>query len=269
MRPLLIFAAALFCCPGLARAQATPPPAGQFEGITLGEPMAGLKDRLGDPVQVADAGGSPIWRYLAGGGGLYIDVLVKNNIAASVTVVQRFAGAAYTDAKGAAFGMTSDQVRAKLGPPAKVTTNSDDGSVDFWYRAGDYAWVYEFYSGKLGFIQLVASPAILRGFAQGPTTAPDDGATLDRAIWIRPPNALSSSLWIDTYLAMTACGGGGHWRTISLHFTPDAPKNDPLAYTVAHASCTGGGAERDFYFDTHGTVASPAVSPTPHPATQE
>jgi hypothetical protein len=106
----------------------------QFEGITLGEPLAALTPRLGDPVQIASTGKSVIWRYLEGGGGYYLDLLVKNNTATSVTVVQRMQGARYTDPHGVSFGTTSDQVRAKLGAPWRVTTNSDDGSVDLWFR---------------------------------------------------------------------------------------------------------------------------------------
>ncbi|HET6275579.1 MAG TPA: hypothetical protein VFE16_06585 [Candidatus Cybelea sp.] len=265
MRSSLVLAAFVALIPTSVPAQTPPasPSAMAFQGVTLGEPIAGLKQRLGDPVAVVTPPNVVIWRYLEGGGAIYLDVLVKKSVAASVTVVQRFPGAPYTDSKGASFGMSADQVRALLGTPAKVTTNADDGSIDLWYRAGDYAWIYEFYSDKLGFIQLIASPGIVQNFTPGPPVAPSDGTSLDRAIWIRPSNPLSNTNWIDAYLATNECGTNGHWKQLSLKLKDDPPIRDPLAFTIVHARCTDGAGERDFYFDTHGQPNPASSSPTP------
>ena len=218
--------------------------------------MAELRPTLGDPLRVMSDGKVVIWRYLAHGGGVFIDVLVKNNVAKSVTVVRRFDGVSYVDAKGAAFGMTTDQVQAKLGVPARISTNADDGSVDLWYSAPPYGWIYEFYSGKLGFIQLIAAPGVVATFSPGPPAAPDDGSSFQNAILIRPSSFLSNATWIDAYLAINVCGDGGHWKETSLKLAPDSAKVDPLAYTIVHASCTVGSSERDLYFDTHGAATT-------------
>ncbi|HEX3456728.1 MAG TPA: hypothetical protein VHR97_02130 [Candidatus Baltobacteraceae bacterium] len=251
----MIALAALAALPLLAVAQgASPPPAGTFEGITIGEPMAGLKAAYGDPVRVLSVGGSVIWRYLTQGNGVYLDVLVKNNLAQSITVVSRFDGVRYTDPKGMSFGMTPDQVRAKLGTPTRESTNADDGSLDLWYFAGQYAWIYEFHNHKLDFIQIIAAPALLSALAPGPAVKPDDGTSFDHAIWIRPSNIVANGQWIDVFLAANSCGKSGHWKQESLKLAPDATAKDPLAYTIVHASCTEGKAARDFYFDTHGAA---------------
>ena len=271
MRPSVVVLAALFYCPSVANAQtpapAVPAPAAssagsvQFEGITLGQPLASLTPQLGDPIQVAGAGGSTIWRYLEGDGGYYLDVLVKNGTATSVTVVQRTKAAPYTDARGISFGMTSSQVRSTLGAPLRTNTNSDDGSVDLWYRAGDYAWIYEFYSDKLGFIQLVAAQAVQQSFIAAPRRSRRrrDGRA---AIRIHPSSFIFNSIWIDGYLAMNRCGNSGHWKETSLDLKANDATKDPMAYTVIHARCTDGGAERVIYFDTHG-AATPIPSPVP------
>jgi hypothetical protein len=286
MRPFFILVAALFFFLRPAEAQTPPqPPAGVFENVTIGEPMVNLRMMLGDPIRVTTFGQAVIWRYLSHGDGVYIDVLVKNNVAQSVTVVPRVDGVRYADPRGAAFGMTPDQVRAKFGPPTRESINADDGSLDLWYYAPPYARIYEFHSNKLDFIQLVASPALLSTFASGPAATPDDGTSLEHAIWIRPSNFLSDAVWIDVFFATNGCGKGGHWKEGSLKLAPVAAKSDPLAYTVVHASCTDGSGERDFYFDTRGTAtshgnqttiyvdpnqlpvfpASPTPSPPPHP----
>ncbi len=251
----MIALVALAVLPLVAMAQgASPPPAGTFEGISIGAPMASLKTAYGDPIHVLTVGGSVIWRYLRHGDGVFLDVLVKNNLARSITVVSRFDGVSYTDPRGMSFGMSPDQVRAKLGTPTRESTNSDDGSLDLWYFAGQYAWIYEFHNHKLDFIQVIAAPALLSTFAPGPAVTPDDGTSFDRAIWIRPSNLVANAQWIDVFLAANRCGKSGHWKEMSLKLAPDTTAKDPLAYTIVHASCTDGNAERDFYFDTHGAA---------------
>ena len=255
MRPLLALPVVLGLLTGTVAAQTGPTPqAGTFEGITIGEPMANLRPTLGDPIRVDVARNFAIWRYLTHGDGIYLDVLVSNNVAQSVTVVSRLSGVAYTAPSGVAFGMTADQVRAKLGPARRESTNSDDGSLDLWYPALPYAWIYEFHANKLDFIQLIASPDLVRQLPPGPLATPNDGTSLPNAIWIRPPNMLANSVWIDAFLATNGCGHNGHWKELSLKLVADAAKNDPFAYSVVHAQCSDGSTERDFFFDTHGMI---------------
>jgi hypothetical protein len=286
MRPLLGALSALLLLPLSAEAQ-TPsaPPAGVFENITIGEPMVNLRPMLGDPIRVDRSGDTVIWRYLAHGAGIYIDVIVKNNVAQSVTLLSRFDGVAYTDSKGTAFGMTPDETIAKLGAPTRRSTNADDGSLDLWYFSGTYAWIYEFHGNKLDFIQLIAAPALLQSLAAGPPAEPNDGTSLERAIWIRPANFLAIPAWIDVFLSKNACGNAGHWKEMATKQAQDSTKSDLFAYTIVHARCTDGSVERDFYFDTRGALkgtgknttiyvdpnqplyieVSPSPSPSAHP----
>lgn len=254
MRPLLVLPVVLVFCSGTAAAQASPTPAGTFEGVTIGEPMANVRPTLGDPIRMIVSNGATIWRYLTHGDGVYVDVLVQHDVAQSITALSRLPNVRYVDPKGIAFGMTPDAVKAKLGAPARESTNADDGSLDLWYRALPYAWIYEFHANKLDFIQIVASTDLLRSFQPGPAVQPNDGTSLANAIWIRPPNLLANAVWIDVFLATNDCGNGGHWKELSLKMTADAAQNDPMAYSVVHARCTDGATERDFYFDTRGML---------------
>ncbi|MGB6521533.1 MAG: hypothetical protein WBE83_07160 [Candidatus Cybelea sp.] len=260
MRRFLLLAA-LLACPTWAFAQTnqTASPVAPLEGLTLGEPMAAVRDTLGDPLTVASTGSELIWRYVGRGGAFYVDVLVKNNVAYSVTVVRRYDDSAYTDPRGVSFGMTSGDVRAKLGTPAQRTTNSDDGSVDLWYVAGSFRWIYEFYSDRLGFIQVTPSPALRATFVSAPEVTPADGSSAGNAIKIRPSNALTNALWINAYLAMNQCGSNGHWKELSLHLELDSSKKGPPGLTVVRARCTDGATERTFYFDTPGDAAGPGA----------
>ena len=193
-------------------------------------------------------------RRFGHGGAIYVDVLAKNNVAYSVTVVRRFAKSSYIDAAGITFGSSGADVRAKLGEPKRTSTNSDDGSVDFWYVDESGAKIYEFYHDNLGFIQILPSPKLQSAFASPDAVLPGDGTSVATAIRIRPSNLIGNSMWIDAYLAMNQCGSKGHWKETSLKMAPDDATKDPLAYTTVHAQCTDGGTERDFVFDTHGMV---------------
>ena len=256
MRPAALILA-LAVCGGTALAQTTG--GGQqnatLEGVTLGDSMRQVRDTLGDPVQVRALEDQTIWRYIERGGAVYVDVIPRNNIVSSVTVLRRFDSSQYTDARGVSFGTNAAGVRAKLGAESKETTNADDGSVDLWYVSGDAAWIYELYGDKLGFVQIVARPGSQSTALAGETPiVPADGSSVVNAIRIRPSSFLGNSLWIDAFLAMNQCGGNGHWKETSLDLQSDKVQNDPLAYTVVHAKCTIGDAERVFYFDTHGVA---------------
>lgn len=257
MRGFLVLAIALLC--GSAAYAQTSSAAGnatQFEGVTLGEPMTSVRERLGDPVTVTSSMGKLIWRYMERGGAIFLDVLVQDNVAYSVTVVRRFPNSPYTDAQGIAFGMTSDDVRAKRGAPDRVSTNADDGSLDLWYRDSSSVWIYEFYSSKLGFIQVLPPHGLNQGFAAAAATAAADGTSINQAIKIRPSNLLADTTWINTYLAMNHCGNGGRWKETSSTMKADPAVNDLFAYSIVHARCTDGSTERDFFFDTHGALAA-------------
>lgn len=243
-----------------------------LEGITLGQTTHELRAGLGDPIQFVSQGNQQIWRYLEHGGAVYVDVLVRDNAAMSVTVVRRFSSSPYTDENNLSFGMSAADVKAKLGEPARQTTNSDDGSIDLWYFAPAGVRIYEFYGDKLGFIQILPPPHV--SFASEVSESPADGTSVANAIRIRPSDFMGNSMWIDAFLAMNVCGGNGHWKESSLKMQPDATGNDLMAFTIVHAQCTSGTAERDFYFDTAGVLKKGAngqntiyidVHQLPHP----
>jgi hypothetical protein len=255
LRLVFLAAAILALCSQPLHAQ-TPAPAGVFDNITIGEPMAQLHATFGDPIRVLQYGQTVIWRYLTHGGGLYTDVIVKDNLAQSVTVLRRISSVRYAAPTGASFGMSPGEVRAKFGAATREATNADDGSLDLTYVARPFAWIYEFHANSLDFIQLVAAPSLLATFPPGSAVTPNDGTSLARAIWIRPSNVLSDTVWIDAFLAENPCGGGGQWKQTSSKLAADQAADDPIAYMIVHARCSAGNQERDFYFDTHGAARS-------------
>ena len=207
-----------------------------------------MRDRLGDPLTIKpiDSNAGSIWRYLSQNGAVYIDVLAKDNVAYSITVLARFPASAYRTNGGIAFGMRSEDVRAKLGTPTRTTTNQDDGSVDLWYLGNGGVWIYEFHTDRLDFIQLI-SPHGPNNLSPGPPIVPADGSSIDKAVRVVQP-LLMTPFWINTYLAMHQCGSGAHWDTSKGAQRSATSKN--ADYTVVHASCSDGSIQRDFFFDT-------------------
>ncbi|HEY3676216.1 MAG TPA: hypothetical protein VGK84_09515 [Candidatus Tumulicola sp.] len=261
----------LSACPSLA--QIAPPLAsspalsatGSFAGISIGQPVAALRSKFGDPVVILSYGQTVVWRYLTGG--TFTDIIVKDNLVQSVTVVGRVENAPFMDPNDVPFGATPDQVRAKLGAARKESTNSDDGSLDLTYLVLPYGWVYEFHANKLDFIQLVASKSYLSSLTSGAAVTAGDGTSRERAIWIRPSVAVTNQLWIDTYLSHVSCGSNGSWKQASAALESDPSTSDASAYTLVHAQCTAGNDRRDFYFDTRGASSLPATTaPAPAPA---
>ena len=146
------FLVSIALCGGAASAQtpAARAATSTLEGVTLGESMQQVREALGDPVQVQPVVNHQIWRYIERGGAVFVDVIPRNNAVTSVTVLRRLDDSSYTDDRGVAFGMSSAEVRAKMGPPARQTTNSDDGSVDLWYVERDTGRIYEILRRQAG-----------------------------------------------------------------------------------------------------------------------
>ena len=215
-----------------------------LDGVTLGDSLAMIHERHGDPVsfQEIPKQSQRIWRFLENGNRL-LDILERNGVAVSVTVAKYAQDAAFTDLRGISFGMSSDEITQKLGEPQKAQTNADDSSLDLWYRATDGVTIYEFASGRLVFEQLLAPREKENAFAPGPAVQPRGGTSLDDAIVASPPG----DTWIHAYFALNTCGRNGQWQIVS---TRSIEKS--LTYEVVHATCSSDNLTRDFYFQLPG-----------------
>jgi hypothetical protein len=219
----------------------------QLGGVAIGTPIASVRNDMGDPLGVKTGNnGTSIWRYLPGSGGWYLDLLVKNYVVISATVLARFQKSAYVDSRGIAFGSSAADVRAKLGTAAHENTNADDGSLDLWYAEKDGYRIYEFVNDKLGFVQIVN--AHRRDPAPGPEVVLGDGSSFERAVRVGPADVLSGTTWIGAYVHAQPCGKNGLWVQAD---SPGAgmTTHDEIPYRIVRATCSEGGSERDFYFD--------------------
>jgi len=249
----VVLALAFF--PGLAGAQTLPAALPSLAGFTIGEPLATVRDRMGDPLVVDAADGQSIWRYLTPDGAAFADLLVKDNVVLSITVLRRFPTSAFALPNTIAFGMHAEDVRKALGPATHERIMQDDGSLDLWYQDANTAWIYEFKNDVLGFIQVVVSPAQRAALEPGPPVSPGDGSSPERAVLMAAMSLPAVAGWIDAYLHEQTCAGGGRWIEQSTH--------GEAGYTVVHATCAGGSGQRDFYFDARRAVTEVLASPAP------
>ncbi len=211
-----------------------------LDNVTLGDPLATIHQRHGDPVSLQEIPkqSQRIWRFLENGN-RFLDILERNGVAVSITVAKYTKEAAFTDQRGISFGTSSDTVTQKLGPPQKVERNADDGSLDLWYRAPEAATIYEFAAGRLAFEQLLAPREKQDAYPPGPAVQPRGGTSLADAIVASSPG----DRWIRAYFALNACDSNGEWETVSAHSVEKG-----YTYEVIHATCSSGNLMRDFYF---------------------
>jgi hypothetical protein len=220
-----------------------------FAGFTIGEPLSGVRDRLGDPLLVDSAGMQTIWRYLCAGGAYVVDLLVKDNAVFSITVLARAGNGAFVDPNGIALGANVATVRARLGKPAHEQGSAVDGSLDLWYADPAGFWIYEFKNGTLDFIQIVLPPGGTVTLTPGSPVTLGDGTSFESAVQPGAQSAVAGAVWIDAYVHEQECGNGGRWIEQN---TPSqtSQRHAGKSYAVVAAACTDGGAKRSFYFET-------------------
>lgn len=211
-----------------------------LDNVSLGQPISAIRERAGDPVAIQELPNQAqrIWRFLENGN-RFLDVLERDGVAISITVAKYAEAATFTDQRGVPFGAASDDVAKAMGQPQNVTRNTDDGSVDFWYRSADAVLIYEFLNDRLVFEQVLAPRDKLPGYTGAPSIEPREGTSTADAITVSPP----ADAWIRAYFALNACGAQGRWQTVSARQLEKGP-----TYEVVHASCSGANITRDFYF---------------------
>lgn len=211
-----------------------------LDNVSLGQPVSTIRDRVGDPVAIQEIPNQAqrIWRFLENGN-RFLDVLEHDGVAISITVAKYADAATFTDQRGIPFGAASDDVAKALGTPQRVSRNTDDGSVDFWYRSPDAVLIYEFLGDRLVFEQVLAPRDKQSAYPGAASVEPREGTSTSDAIAVSAP----ADAWIHAYFALNACGAQGRWQTVSTRQLEKGP-----TYEVVHASCSGANITRDFYF---------------------
>ncbi|MFN2459265.1 MAG: hypothetical protein ABR591_01030 [Candidatus Velthaea sp.] len=218
-----------------------PPDTPGWLGVTLGEPAAGLRGRLGDPLLVRPYGISRVASYLrADDPAAALNVTERDGVVFAVEYVRERPepNAALTarDPYGIAVGMPVKDLAAKRGKPAIETTNSLYYPVDSQSRA---TVIYRFEDGRIDSIKLVGSPANAAGNDKLPQIAEARGDGYGTAILDLSESVPESQHFRERYLAVHDCAGTGRTAT--------AERREARVYAVITATCAD--RKRTLYFD--------------------
>ncbi len=225
----------------VATAAPAPPANATFAGVTLGESATALVAQLGEPAGVADKGdmvGLVTYIYLARDGSAMEDVMLVDGNVMSVTVLPP-AGREAPAAVGATPAATA--LGTWYGGPASSIPSGAQplsGPDGLLYRIGATGGVIDYMSAEL-------PEATLRALPVAPKATLHGGLSPADAIVIVAPTEGVGVRFEYVYLALSHCGGSGHW-----HSTGQALLNqNGRDYDRLDAQCTVGGAKRSFFFD--------------------
>jgi len=221
-----------------ATATASPASAQTFAGVTLGESAAALVGQFGEPLDVVDTGQFVTYIYLARDASAMEDVMLDNGNVFSVTVwppagwepPRPQGGLSAASALGVTYGGPASSV-----PPGKQPFTGPDGLQYEISATGD---VVDLMSAQLPY-------AAADKLAPNPKPTLHGGTSTDDAIVMQAPNEAVGVGSEYVYLALSHCGGGGHWK----------PSNQSLvnlhkrAYDRLDVTCSVGSGARSFYFD--------------------
>jgi hypothetical protein len=228
----------------LAVAAPAPAPAAwnqtSWLGVTLGEPLAAVAARMGDPIAVAKDPQLTKFVYLTDDTNAFVTVLSEHGIVSGVRLWSVTTLPAKTvDPFGIALNDTVDKLTAKRGKPTREAADVD-GPFDA-YQNGDVLWLYHVKADQsINSITLSTTDTALANLPQQPQPAVHSGQSAEDAVRIVQPNADDAKRWEEMYLAIRPCGDNGKWliRKTERQGTVD----------VVTASCNLGGLSREFYF---------------------
>lgn len=230
----------------LAVTGATPAPAPaawnatSWLGVKLGEPVAAVAARMGDPLAVSKDSTLTKFVYLTEDTNAFLTVLSERGIVSGVRLWSVTTAQGKTaDPFGIALNDTKDKVLAKRGKPIREAADID-GPFES-YQDGDVLWLYHIKADQsVTSITLSTTEAAISGVPAQPLPKVHTGATAADAVRIVQPNAGDASRWEQMFLAIRPCGDNGNWllRKTERQGTLD----------VVTASCNLGGLSQAFYF---------------------
>jgi hypothetical protein len=227
----------------LAVTGATPAPAWNHTswlGVTLGQPLSAVAERMGDPLAVSKDPQLTKFVYLTEDTNAFVTVLSEHGI---VTGVRLWSVTTQTGKTYDPFGITLndpvDKVISKRGKPTRQSEDID-GPFDA-YQSPDVLWMYHIKGDQsITSITLSTTDNAIADLPAQPLPAVHSGDSATDAVRVVQPNAGDTKRWEQMFLAIRPCGDNGTWL---IRQTERQGKID-----VVTASCNLGGASRQFYF---------------------
>lgn len=253
--------AALFAAASMAAAPApSTAPAVVWQGVSLGEPVAAVVARLGEPMSRRKAiMGTYLLEYKALDGA---GTLSLTDGAGAITGIRLIAADPSTlrppavDPFGVALGDTGDRLTELRGMPQRY---DDEGAGDFtsyYGKADEVRWAYGLHDNRIVSIGVIAAYRVVRASgavvsvptprpSNAPTPPPPDATALDRALKVTPEEKAADPQVELTYVRSTPCGKDDRWSPAAETILDVRRRN----YLRIDAVCPSTGDKRSFYFD--------------------
>jgi hypothetical protein len=230
----------------LAVASATPAPASaawnttSWLGVKLGEPLASVAARMGDPIAVSKDPALTKFVYLTEDTNAFLTVLSERGIVSGIRLWSvTTAPGKTTDPFGIALNDTKDKVLAKRGKPVREAADID-GPFES-YQDRDVLWLYHIKADQsVTSITLSTTEAAISDLPAQPLPKVHSGESAADAVRVVQPNAGDTSRWEQMYLAIRPCGQSGTWLVRKTEHQG--------VLDVVSASCNLSGLSQAFYF---------------------
>lgn len=173
--------------------------------VTLGEPMAAVSARLGDPLTDEDLGsGLRAARYMAGNPPVFLGVVHKsgNVVEISARAAPWAMSNSVTDPFGVALGMSEDAVVRLRGKP---DATDNDAQVDRLLYGHNERWKYVIEHGKVAMILLAAPMDEIDRLAPSDMPVRHSGGSFSNAIVVKASNEENGVRFEYAYVALNAC----------------------------------------------------------------
>jgi hypothetical protein len=241
-------------------AMPSPTPAVVWQGIALGEPLAGVIARIGDPESKAKSiRGTTVYGFRAldgngtlslteSGGDVVAIVLECDDPAALRTPV--------ADPFGVQLGDAGERLTEIRGQPQRY---DDDGGGEFtsYYGAqSQIRWTYVLRDNVVYSIGVIQPYRVVRATgaavavptprpSNAPTPPPPDGSSVDRAIRVTPEEIDADPQFELSFVRGVACGSDDRFSPTNETIFNASRKNIDRVDAV----CPSTGEQRSFFFD--------------------
>ncbi len=260
--PALALAVAFLLAPSPVPSSSSPPsaPAGVWQGVTLGEPIASAVARLGPPLSRRKAiMGTYIYEYRALDGEGTLTITAGAETVTGIRLSADDPSAVrppVVDPFGVTIGDSADRLTELRGLPQRYDDEGDGEFTSYYGKPSEVRWTYGLRDGRVASIGVIAAYRIVRATgavvsvptprpSNAPTPQPPDASGLERAIKVTPEELDKDPQFEYTYVRAMPCGTDDRWSPMSETILNEHRRN----YSRIDAVCPSTGQTKSFYFD--------------------
>lgn len=214
-------------------------------GVTLGEPLSAVYDRMGDPIVATADDKVTTFVYSVDKGRSFVTVLAQHGIVSGVRLWEPpGAQSTLADPKGVMLGNDITALTTDMGTPSR---NGQDSEGPYHaYQNGDVLWLYHMNGdATVRSITLATTEAAVAAIPAAPVPAVHAGDSIADAIRVVASSGADGVNWEHLYLAVHPCAKNGRWTMTKQVLQ----RLGGRSYDELTATCSGDEASRVFYFD--------------------